>query len=81
MKGDPGPEEGKRQGGAAGLRGYLRYLHLGTQMALILVLGVFGGVWLDGKLGASPAFTVVGSVLGIGLGMAVVIRETGRKGS
>jgi len=79
VKGDPGPEEGNRGGGPDRLRTYLRFLHLGTQMAMLLVLGVFGGVWLDGRLGSRPAFTVVGSVLGIGLGMAVVIRETGKK--
>jgi F0F1-type ATP synthase assembly protein I len=50
-------------------------------MALVLLLGVLGGVWLDERTGASPAFTVVGSVLGIGLGMAIVIREVGRNGS
>lgn len=77
MKDDPGPSGGDRRGGD--VRSYLRYLHLGTQMALALVAGVFGGIWLDGRTGAAPAFTVVGSVLGIGLGMAVVIRETGGK--
>jgi len=75
--GRPGEEERGR--GAEGLPGYLRFLHLGWQMALILILGVFGGIWLDGRLGSGPAFTVVGSVLGIGLGMAVVIRETGKR--
>ncbi len=79
MGGRPGGEEGER--GPEQLRGYLRFLHLGWQMALSLLIGVFGGVWLDGKLGSGSVFTVVGSVLGIGLGMAVVIREVGRKDS
>jgi F0F1-type ATP synthase assembly protein I len=48
-------------------------------MALSLLIGVFGGFWLDGKLGTAPVLTIVGSILGIGLGMAVVIREAGRK--
>ena len=73
----PGPgDEGGRRGGD-GYRSYLRFIHLGTQMAILLVLGVFGGIWLDGRCGSSPAFTLAGSVLGIGLGMAVVIREVG----
>ena len=76
----PGDEEGRRgeRGrGGDGVRPYLRFIHLGTQMAILLVLGVFAGIWLDGKCRSSPAFTLAGSVLGIGLGMAVVIREVG----
>jgi len=78
VRDDRGPGEGEGGRGPDGLRSYLRFLHLGTQLTILLLLGVFGGIWLDGVAGASPAFTVVGSVLGIGLGMAVVIRETGR---
>lgn len=79
MKGDRGQGDGQKGRRAAGFRAYLRHLHLGTQLALLLVLGVFGGIWLDGKLGWSPALTLVGAFLGIGLGMAVVIRDVNRK--
>jgi ATP synthase protein I len=72
------PDDGEGNSGRNGPRGYLRYFHLGTQMAVTIVLGVFGGMWLDGRWGTSPILTVVGSVLGIGLGMGVVIREVGR---
>ena len=75
--GGAGPGDGGRDDGSKS-RAYLRFLHIGTQMALTLVLGVFGGMWLDGKLGSSPAFVVTGSVLGIGLGIAAVILEVGR---
>ena len=81
MKGDPGPGGGGRRGGPEGLGAYLRFLHLGTQMAILLVLGVFGGLWLDGRMGSSPTFTVIGAVGGIAVGMAVVIRAVGGKGS
>jgi len=47
-------------------------------MALTISLGVFGGVWLDGKLSTTPALTVAGSLLGVGLGMGVVILEVGK---
>ena len=70
-------KDSKGDRGPGGYGPYLRYLHLGTQMTVVLLLGVFGGLWLDGKWDTRPAFTVVGSVLGIGLGMAVVIREVG----
>ncbi len=81
--GDPGPggEDEGRPGGPSGFRAYLRFVHLGTQMAIILLLGVFGGLWLDGRTGSSPAFTILGAVAGIGLGMAIVIREAGGKGA
>jgi F0F1-type ATP synthase assembly protein I len=46
-------------------------------MTLVLLLGVFGGIWLDGKWGTDPILTIVGSFAGIGLGLAIVIRETG----
>ena len=77
MKGDR-PGDGKGAGGPERFRGYLRYLHLGTQMALTLCAGVFGGLWLDGRLDATPVFTVAGSLLGIGLGMGIVILESGK---
>jgi F0F1-type ATP synthase assembly protein I len=47
-------------------------------MALTLVAGVLGGIWLDRRLDATPVFTVAGSLLGIGLGMGIVILETGK---
>jgi ATP synthase protein I len=72
------PGDGGRDAGPEGLRGYLRYLHLGTQMALTIGLGVFGGIWLDGKFGTTPVLTVSGSLLGIGLGMGVVILAVGK---
>lgn len=70
--------EGERGKEPDGLQGYLRFLHLGWQIVLTLLLGVFGGRWLDGRLGTTPVLTVAGAVLGIGLGMAVVIREVDR---
>jgi F0F1-type ATP synthase assembly protein I len=48
-------------------------------MVVVMLLGVFGGMWLDGKFGSEPAFVVTGTVLGIVLGMTVIIREVGRE--
>jgi ATP synthase protein I len=77
--GDRGPgDEGKRREDS-GLRPYLKFAHLGTQMTLVLLGGVFGGIWLDGKWGTDPILTVVGSLAGIGIGLYIVIRETGAK--
>ena len=72
------PGDGGRKGGPEGLRGYLRYLHLGTQMAITISLGVLGGWWLDGRFGTTPVFLVAGSLLGVVLGMGVVILAVGK---
>ena len=41
------------------------YLGIGGSLAVTVILGVGGGYWLDGRLGTSPAFLLVGAVLGI----------------
>lgn len=43
-------------------------LSLGISMVLVILLGVFGGDWLDRRLGTSPAFLLLGIFLGIGAG-------------
>lgn len=32
---------------------------------MCIVLGVLGGIWLDGKTGAKPLWTIVGLILGV----------------
>ena len=76
MGGRPG-DDGKD--GPEGFRAYLRFLHLGTQLAVTLLLGVLGGLWLDRTTGSSPLFTVAGSLLGIVFGLGAVILEVGRR--
>lgn len=43
----------------------MRLLGLGWYVATSLVLGVVGGVWLDGKWGTEPLFTLLGLALGL----------------
>ena len=35
------------------------------QLLIPILIGVFGGIWLDKSLGISPWLTIVGSVVGI----------------
>jgi hypothetical protein len=42
---------------------------LGVQYALTIVVFVFAGVWLDGRLHTSPWLTLVGAFVGAGGGM------------
>jgi F0F1-type ATP synthase assembly protein I len=41
-----------------------RYLALGLNFGLGIVLFALAGVWLDRRLGSTPAFTLGGTVLG-----------------
>ena len=45
----------------------LRLLGLGWYIAVCIVIGVGGGVWLDRRLEVLPLFTLIGVFLGSGL--------------
>lgn len=42
----------------------MRLLGLGWYVAICVVLGVVGGLWLDKRFHTLPVFTLVGTVLG-----------------
>lgn len=46
-------------------RAYATYGTVGMQLVLCLVVGLFGGQWLDGKAGTTPALTLLGTLLGL----------------
>ena len=56
----------------SGLGLAMRLLGLGWYVALSIVLGVGGGLWLDGRLDVRPLFTL----LGLALGLAVAFYGT-----
>lgn len=45
-------------------RKYLRFAGVGVQFGLTIVLLTLSGIWLDGRLGTGPLFTVVLLLLG-----------------
>ena len=47
----------------------------GLQFTAAVVLAVFGGIWLDGKLGTSPWMVVVLVFLGAGIGFYSLYRN------
>ena len=51
----------------SGLGLALRLLGLGWYIALCIILGAAGGVWLDKRLDVLPLFTLLGVILGSGL--------------
>ena len=49
-------------------KGLGTYGTIGIELALSVFVGLFGGQWLDGKLGTEPWLTLAGLVLGAAAG-------------
>jgi F0F1-type ATP synthase assembly protein I len=47
---------------------------LGLEIVLSIVVGVFGGRWVDAKLGSAPAFLIVGFICGVGAAGKAILR-------
>jgi ATP synthase protein I len=43
----------------------LRFIGVGWFIAISILLGVLGGLWLDNKIGTKPIFVIVGLILGL----------------
>jgi F0F1-type ATP synthase assembly protein I len=54
------------------------YSTLGLELVLSIVIGLFGGRWLDGKLGTEPVLTFVGLGFGLAAGFRFVYRAATR---
>ncbi len=50
------------------------YLGLGTTLAGTVLAGLGVGYWLDGRLGTSPWFMLVGGTLGVGAALLYFFR-------
>ena len=51
----------------------LRLVGVGWYVGVCIVLGVFGGLWLDNKLNTKPILVIVGLILGLSLLFTVFI--------
>jgi F0F1-type ATP synthase assembly protein I len=51
---------------------------MGTAVAGCVAVGIFLGVWLDGRTHTSPLFLVVGLVLGLASAVATVVTQVRR---
>jgi ATP synthase protein I len=51
--------------GKSGWTNLLGLIGLGWYVAACIVLGILGGVWLDGKLNSRPLLTLIGLFLGL----------------
>ena len=55
---------------------YMRYASMGTQMLIIICLGVFGGYYLDKYFGWKvPVFTLVLSLLSVAVAIYLSIKD------
>lgn len=64
----------KDEGFVNSLRDVGPYLGLGLQLAVIIVVMVFIGDWLDSKFKTNYLFTLVGGFVGIGVGIYNLIK-------
>jgi ATP synthase protein I len=46
-------------------RAALSVLGVGWYIVISIVLGLLGGLWVDGKFDTKPLFTIVGLIIGI----------------
>ncbi len=42
----------------------MRLLGLGWYVAIAIILGIAGGIWLDNRMGTLPLFALIGVLLG-----------------
>ena len=55
---------------------FLRFTGMATQMTVIILCGVFGGIQLDEKLqNSTPWFTLIFSLVSVALAMFMTIRD------
>jgi len=55
-------------------KGVGSYATVGLEFALSLLVGLFGGRWLDGKLGTAHWFTFIGLGFGVAAGFRSIYR-------
>ncbi len=48
---------------------------LGLEVALSIMIGLFGGQWLDGRLGTSPWLTLLASAFGLAAAIRAILRQ------
>lgn len=60
--------------GNKSVNAFIAYSTAGLQLALILILFVYGGFKLDERLGTMPVFVMIGAVAGMGAGLYNLLR-------
>ncbi len=55
------------------------YSHLGITFAVVIIVFLLGGQYLDKKLGTDPFLTLIGAFVGGGTGFYYVVRGLNRR--
>jgi ATP synthase protein I len=50
------------------------FAEIGLSLLVTTLVGAFAGRWVDGQLGTSPVFVMIGFFVGAGLGTVIIIR-------
>lgn len=61
-----------------GLRSSSRLLGIGFYVAICILGGLLGGLWLDQQVGLTPLFTLLGLLLGMAAGITGAVRAAQR---
>jgi F0F1-type ATP synthase assembly protein I len=57
------------------LPGAVAFLSMGLSAAVCVAIGVFLGVWLDGRFHTAPAFLLIGLALGLATAAVSIIKQ------
>lgn len=71
----PNRAEGKNGGPDSAVSQLARVSGHGLTLAVSTVLFLFGGLWVDGRLGTTPLFTIVGALTGALGGILSLLRH------
>jgi F0F1-type ATP synthase assembly protein I len=72
------PPSSPAEPGGSPTPGAVEFLTLGLTAAVALAIGVVVGLLVDGWLGTSPVFTLVGLVLGVAASVSVTVTRVRR---
>ena len=80
---DPSPERSTEPAsgqpeGARPLPSAAVFLGLGSAVAGCVAIGLFAGIWLDGRAHTSPLFLIVGLLLGAAAAVGTVVTQVRR---
>ncbi len=53
---------------------YVPYIDIGMRFASAILLGTYGGYWLDSKLSTLPIFMITGLLIGVASGFLTIYR-------
>jgi F0F1-type ATP synthase assembly protein I len=69
FRGEMNDERGGKKDPAGGIVNGAQFAGIGIQFVVLVLLGLYGGRWLDGRFHTPPLFLVIGTFVGAGAGI------------